>query len=284
MKPAIPILVAAVLLIAVTGTIAACGTTRPASSAASPAAWPLAPAVTPAPGEPFVGYWQGDQTDMTAMESARLLEVLKGPHGYEVSRSGQRPYPVEMKHGRLIVQAFHTRPAAGGYWVTPGYALAWQRGRCVLYTKDSPGPFSGPPRRAPLRRLTRSAYLKAASAWAGLQTHEVLFGLYMGVSRWADMHGHIPPSAAQLHPGSAFDRWFANLVRPDSWDWPLNPFSDEPVKMGTAPGEFSYSTNGTSWTMTGYLSAAGTSGPRSHPPGASGRRLRLAASVPGPRQ
>jgi hypothetical protein len=210
----------------------------------------LAPAASPSPGEPFVGYWQA-RDDLPLDYAVRVIEILRATDGaYEVSQSGLPASVVPLRKGRLVIESFRERPSVVGYWTTPGFSVSWEHGGCVLYWQDFEGVAA---ERIPLLCLSHSGYLRAAAAWADSTTRSSLFDLYLGVTIWQEKHDRTPPAAAQLRPGSTFVRWLEKAGG-SGYRWPSNPFTDSPVRQARSPGDFTYTAHGKSWTMIGYLS------------------------------
>ncbi len=68
-----------------------------------------------------------------------------------------------------------------------------------------------------------------------------------GIAATIAMNGAAPPAADQATLGG--------LVQP----WPANPWTQQPMKPGTEPGDFTYeSLGGTGYRLVGHLSDGGT--------------------------
>lgn len=236
--------------------LAACGSPPPQatrSPAATPSrtgsTLPFAPAVTPKPGEPFVGYWSGAWNPDTL---AIPIEVLPRDKGYEVSLDGEPAVPVPLVRGHLLVSRMGQSPPLlfGGARVE----LLWRKGHCVLSLLE--GPYAPRPQLVVLTRQGRAAYVRTVDGVADWETRHELFQLADLVRGWVLRTGHEPPAASQLHSDSAFVRWARSLV--PAWSWPRNPFTGQPMSDGTDPGDFTDAVKGRSWKLIGHESGGGT--------------------------
>jgi hypothetical protein len=184
-----------------------------------------------------VGYW-ATQPEWTC------LEIRKAGASYLMAVSATTWQRVHLVAGRLQVG--------------DGYYVEWQNGQlmwlCVNPTTGSVGTA------VPLKRLTRQQYqlvllrifVATSDQWA-----EILGG---ALHTWAvQHHGEYPPALA-VAPDSAFARMIAEGFfmrggrRTPPHGWPVNPFSHQPMRQGTTPGDFTYATkNGVSYTLVLHL-------------------------------
>jgi hypothetical protein len=198
------------------------------------------PSGSHSPSEPFVGYWRY----LVDSTWPSYLEVLQGPDGYQVSWNGQVPFSVALVGGRLVLQ----RPINTSTATRVGYELAWEDGQCAFYTNDM-----GPPiHRQVLKRLDESTYVNAVTRVADRWTKESCQTLASGVLTWIEKRGQGPPSPADMRAGSPFCRWLQKLA--DSWQWPSNAFTGNPMRISDQRGDFSYVVHDQKWTMRGNLS------------------------------
>jgi hypothetical protein len=116
-------------------------------------------------------------------------------------------------------------------------------------------PVSGAVRqKVSLTRLTKSGYAKAAVTYANYMTKVWSYSLATLVARWAKQHGGTPPAPAAMIPGSSFGRFVVKQGEYGSHIWPLNPFTGKPMRAGTDPGDFTYSSSGSSFKLIAHLS------------------------------
>jgi hypothetical protein len=74
--------------------------------------------------------------------------------------------------------------------------------------------------------------------------------LQTAVVAWSVEHGNRYPPAAELQPGHDTALGAAYLPT-----WPQNPYTHEPMRIGTDPGDFSYwvSADGLSYRLAGHV-------------------------------
>jgi hypothetical protein len=75
---------------------------------------------------------------------------------------------------------------------------------------------------------------------------EGIHALQVGVQSWAvDHNDRYPPVAAVCQSNARFASYVDR--------WPDNPFTDAPMALGSQPGDFTYTTDGKTFTLTGHL-------------------------------
>lgn len=231
--------------------LAACASPPPASSASLtagplPSVRPFAPAVTPSPGQPFVGYWGGART---ITYQSLSYEVLAQGKGSEVSENGDVPVSYPLVKDRLILSTANQYTQGKALVQVPSVQLIWKQGRLVLAQQQVP---SQPVFYQPLKRLDRAAYVKAVEAVVDRATRKQLFVLAQAIAGWAQRPGYGPPDPRQLWSGSEFARWLFSKSQ-GQWHWPVNYLTDKPMTGSGQPGDFTYIVEGHSWKLVGHL-------------------------------
>jgi hypothetical protein len=254
-------LVAALLLIGPLFVLAGCSASSPsaplsprAAVTASPSRLPFAPPATPVPGKPLVGYWK----DKLISFLPSYIEVLYGPDGYSVSVNGAPAVAVPTKDGGLDLMPALGQAAKHGTQVFASkLLLRWKGGQAVFWARLGPYDLNSGHQSAGVA-IDRATYIKGVDHLADIQT-ENIYGndFQVNVRVWADRHGHVPPPASELRPGSRYARWL-DRVYEGHYVWPTNPFTGAPIKRGSEPGDFTYTVSGTHWTMRAHLSTGGT--------------------------
>jgi hypothetical protein len=90
----------------------------------------------------------------------------------------------------------------------------------------------------------------SASPTAGTdqQVIDAIGKLQVGVITWATNNNNLYPTPAEVSEGSGV----ASYVDP----WPTNPYTGQPMKPGTQPGDYTYEqlNGGAGYKLTGYIS------------------------------
>ena len=153
-----------------------------------------------------------------------------------------------MVRGWLVIQrADRPSEASPSLTLIPfwhGVELAWQRGRVVaVFT-----PGGKTVVRSGLRRMTEAGYRRQPNERPDQDMRFATLGLYITMQRWQKSHGGSPLSETQKNPGSPL----AHLV--PGHQWPLSPYSWTPMHQGTQAGDFTYTTDKTTFKLSGHLS------------------------------
>jgi len=184
-------------------------------------------------GTPFIGHWSYYNAELHATVS---FTISRSENGYlvEVPMLGEEQISYALRHGRLV-------PVEVGDYAE--FSLAGDR---VVMTVPSPSPGAG------AERVTVSP--APASNQSSLSPDEgnVILGVHkiqVGLMSWAVDHGTVFPAPALVAAGTEFATRYVQ-------HWPVDPFTGLPMKQGTAPGDFAYSADGSSYGLTGYGSNA----------------------------
>lgn len=190
----------------------------------------------------YAGYWQGT----SGGAEGAVLRIDKNGDTYEVSGFGDTPLPVKMENGKLTGQAQIMGPQP----TTLSFALSDDGTTLTVDALDASGQSLGG-----AVTLTRAGGDKAALA-ARLEQQknkakdtavkEGVHSLQVGIMTWAVDHNDTYPSVDMV---VGTDKGFAKYL--DSW--PVNPFTGVPMKPGTQPGDYTYATDGKTFTLAGHL-------------------------------
>jgi hypothetical protein len=175
----------------------------------------------------FTGYWQGSGT-----AKGLVIRIDNSGNAYTISGSSGSPLPATLKNGELV--------AANGV----AYGLSADGTTLTVH-------FQGPSGQIVMTRPTAStAALAAQVASEGreLAVREGLAALQQGIENWWVEHENRYPAVAVVQETN---KAFAALVTP----WPTNPFTKAPMSPGSQPGDYTYTTEGKTYTLTGYLPA-----------------------------
>jgi hypothetical protein len=192
----------------------------------------------------YVGYW--DLSSM-AWPLYELLEVRAAGDAYEV-RFDTRPWQqAEVVDGRLRLQPYRR----DGSMVALGVDLEVSDGQAIIFVSASPSPNS-----SAVTRLTAAEYRARFDARADDDLRLTVFGLTEFVRQWAEAHDGFPPAPSEMTADSDFGSHLAGLVDglgPEELiPWPWNPFTGEPIAIGTESGDLVYTTDGHDFTLGAY--------------------------------
>lgn len=202
------------------------------------------------PPSPFVGFWTG-----SALGEKLLVEIDRVGTAYSAGLDGLPLRAVLVVHGRLLIRRVDTPsglpspvpgslPSISGLKPWHGVELAWERSRVVaVFTQGGKTLAS-----ADLRRMTEAEYRRKANEVADQDMRFVALSLYTAAQRWQKSHGGCAPSVAQMNVGSPVEE----LV--PGHQWPMSPYDWTPVHQGTGLGDFTYTTDGTTFKVVGHLS------------------------------
>lgn len=192
----------------------------------------------------YVGYW-----DLSAMSPPLhdLLEVRAAGDAHEV-RFDTLPWQrAEVVDGRLQPQQYSRVDS----YVRLGVDLEVSDGQATISVSASPSPES-----SALTRLTAAEYEARLDARADDDLRLTVFGLTEFVREWAEAHDGSPPAPSEMRADSDFGSHLAELVGglgPEELiPWPWNPFTGEPIAIGTESGDLVYTTDGNDFTLGAY--------------------------------
>ncbi len=192
----------------------------------------------------YVGYW--DLSSM-ALPLHELLEVRAAGDAYEV-RFDTLPWQrAEVVDGRLQLQQYSRVDS----YVRLGVDLEVNDGLATIFVSASPSPES-----SAVTRLTAAEYEARLDARADDDLRLTVFGLTEFVREWAEAHDGSPPAPSEMRADSDFGSHLAELVGglgPEELiPWPWNPFTGEPIAIGTESGDLVYTTDGHEFTLGAY--------------------------------
>jgi hypothetical protein len=181
----------------------------------------------------YVGYWR---IAPSAFIDYKLLEVRPSGDAYRVRFDTYAPHEAKIVNGLLRLQESYHK----GSMYAPELDLQLRDGNDTILASASPSP-------APYKvtRLTEQQYRAKLNAMADDQLKMLLFGLSQLAKEWSAKHG-APPAAGDMNPDSDFGRYVAQRIV----SWPWNPFTGADMHAGSEPGDFSYTTDGRSFTLT----------------------------------
>jgi hypothetical protein len=175
----------------------------------------------------FTGYWQG-----SGAAKDLVIHIDHSGDAYAISGSSGSPLPATLKDGELA--------SANG----------------VVYSLSADGKtltlrFQGPSGQIVMTRPTASTAALAAQVASQAQelaVREGLAALQQGIENWWVEHENRYPAVAVVQETN---KAFAALVT----RWPTNPFTKAPMSPGSQPGDYTYTTDGKTFTLTGHLPA-----------------------------
>jgi hypothetical protein len=184
----------------------------------------------------YVGYW--DLSSM-ALPLYELLEVRAAGDAYEVRFDTLPWWRAEVVEGRLRLQPY----SRDGSMVALGVDLEVSDGQATVFISASPSPSA-----STVTRLTEAEYRAKLDAMADEELRLTVFGLAEFVREWAEAHDGSPPAPSEMTAGSDF----GSYVQERMAVWPWNPFTGEPIGIGTEAGDLSYTTDGQDSALAAY--------------------------------
>jgi hypothetical protein len=122
--------------------------------------------------------------------------------------------------------------------------VATQKGYPEFYVEDGKVMLTPPA----LGKAWGPVVMTRASSRGVEDENAVIFGVHkiqVGLASWAVDHDAIFPDRALVAADTEFA---ARYVQP----WPVDPYTGQPMKQGSGPGDFAYTVNGSSFGLTGY--------------------------------
>jgi hypothetical protein len=188
----------------------------------------------------YSGYW--DLSSM-ALPLHDLLEVRTAGDAYEV-RFDTLPWRrAEVVDDRLRLQPY----GRDGAMVTFGVGLEVSDAKATVLVSASPSPIS-----STVTRLSEAEYRARLDAMADRELPLTVRGLAEFVREWAEAHEGVPPAPSEMTAGSDFGDYVDERIGSFAGEglyWPWNPFTGEPIAIGTDPGELSYAVDGPEFTL-----------------------------------
>lgn len=194
----------------------------------------------------YVGYWRMPPLKQSLL-GHDLLQIRRSDGAYAVRFDTLPWHRAELVDGRLQLQK-HSRVDS---YVSLGVELEVSDGEATIHVTASPSPNS-----SVVTRLTEDQYQSELTAMADEELRFTVSGLTWFAEEWAETHGGVPPAAGAMTPDSAFGRYVDERIGSYGSEgiitWPWNPFTGEPIGIGTDPGDLSYSTAGREFSLAAY--------------------------------
>ena len=196
-------------------------------------------------GGGYEGCWRAADV---ALADCTLMKVWREGDDYRVRVDFEAP-----RHARVDGDALRVPGSAPGISGEEGPAgsadtleLRLRGGRAVLLRRTA----ADAPLEVELEALSEAAYEEQLAALCDDRVRTQVMELASAVRAWAEGHGGRPPAVPLLAAGSDFARSLPAL----GLEWPTNPFTGEPARPGTAPGDLAYATSGRDFELAGRLS------------------------------
>ena len=195
----------------------------------------------------YTGYWQsiGGSTD------GLVINISKNGDTYSVDGLGIPPMHTTMQNGRLTVrpslqlikwgEPFATMTltlSADGKTLTASMTAPWQ-----------PLMGSGPivmTRPAVSDATLAAQVLKQDDKGKDAAVKEGVHSLQVGIQSWAIDHSDRYPAADVVIRSN---KGFAGYID----IWPVSPYSGAPMEPGDQPGDYTYTSDGTTYKLSGHL-------------------------------
>ncbi len=193
------------------------------------------------------GYWL-----LPATGGNLLVRVEQRDDAYFVSVDGGPLKRAEIADGRLVL------PFEGSGSRNLEFGLDDGRAAVFAYVSHGVNPEPGEPtgffwRPYAVEPVAAAKYEKMASAKADASMRWELLRLELALREWAKRHGGELPAPAEVAEEAAFGRWMTTESAAFEVPWPVNPYTGEAMAAGGEPGDFSYTPDGDSFTLTGTL-------------------------------
>ena len=200
-----------------------------------------------AAGEGYVGYWRAADV---ALADCTLLRVWEEGDAYLVRVDYDAPRPAAVTDGALRVEGATRPPASSGSGDAEGALassceLVLRRGVLLLRGEAAASSLE-----VTLQPLAEAAYEEELTAMCDDRVRIEIMGLSAALHSWAEGHGGRTPAVPDLSADSEFARSLETLGEA----WPTNPFTTDPMRAGSGPGDFTYSMAGSGFELVGYLS------------------------------
>jgi len=199
----------------------------------------------------YTGYWQSTSGSVKGM----VINISKNGDTYSVDGLGKPPMQTTMENGRLTVRPSFQVIKLGEPFATMTLTLSAD-GKTLTASMTAPyRPLMGNGPIVMKRPAVSDATLAAqvlkqddkADKAKDAAVREGLHSLQMGVLRWAIVHSDRYPAADVVVRSN---KGFAGYL--DHY-WPVSPYSGAPMKPGDQPGDYTYTSRGTGYKLSGYL-------------------------------
>lgn len=217
------------------GTLVACGGNKEESGGDKPAV-------------DFAGYWRAVGDDDPSVKVPYIIKIERVGGGYEViDYAGQGEEPLT---GKLAESALDVDLTIGHERFTIGE----DPDRFTLDVFPATGP-EEPIFSHEFERLTdgEQAWKAGLAAWKASSVaatdeavKDAVGWLQKGLSEWAKYNDGTYPPASAVRPDGELRGYMAG--------WPKNHFTYEPMRPSNAKGDYTYTSDGTSYTLVGHLS------------------------------
>jgi hypothetical protein len=198
----------------------------------------------------YTGYWQSTGGSTNGL----VINISKNGDTYSVDGLGKPPMQTTMENGRLTVRPSFQVIKLGEPFATMTLTLSAD-GKTLTASMTAPWqPLMG---NGPIV-MTRPAVSDATLAAQALKqddkadkakdaaVREGLHSLQIGIMTWAVDHNDRYPSAGVVVRSN---KNFAGYL----FRWPVSPYSGSPMKPGAQPGDYTYTSDGTKYKLSGHL-------------------------------
>jgi hypothetical protein len=193
------------------------------------------------PSRSYTGYWQSSGGSANGL----VINISKQGDAYTVSGIGELPMSATMENGKLTAQvpfmemqsamATMSLSADGKTLTLALVALGQGFSRPIAMTRPT------------VSDATLAAQLQKQRDKANdAAVKEGVHSLQIGVQTWAVDHSDKYPSADMVVRSN---KGFAGYLD----KWPASPYSGAPMKPGDQPGDYTYTSDGTTYKLSGHL-------------------------------
>ncbi len=195
------------------------------------------------PTRSYTGYWQSTGGNVPTM----VINISKNGDAYTVAGIGESPMLAKMENGKLTAQAPYMGVPSATMTLTPsadGKTLTLS-----IVTLGQPVLGGGVAMTRPtVSDATLAAELqKQKNRARDAAVKEGIHSLQIGVQTWAtDQRDRFPAADVVVRSNKGFAGYLDH--------WPVSPYSGAPMKPGDQPGDYTYTSNGTTYKLAGHLS------------------------------
>ena len=196
----------------------------------------------------YTGYWQSTDGSVKGM----VINISRNGDAYAIDGLVTPPMRATMQNGKLTVRPSFQVIRMGEPFATMTLTLSAD-GKMLTASMTAPWqPWMGS---GPIV-MTRPAVSDATLAAQVLKqdkkpkdtvVKDGVHSLRIGIMTWAaDHHGRYPAADVVVRSNKGFAGYLDH--------WPVSPYSGAPMTPGDQPGDYTYTSNGTSFKLAGHLS------------------------------
>jgi len=199
------------------------------------------------PSRSYAGYWQSTGGSANGL----VINISKSGDTYSVDGLGTPPMHTTMQNGKLTVRPSLQLIKWGEPFATMTLTLSTD-GKTLTASMTAPyRPLmgSGPivmTRPAVSDATLAAQVLKQDDKAKDAAVREGVHWLQVGIQTWATDHNDRYPSPDVVVKS---DKGFATYID----NWPRNPYTGAPMKPGDQPGDYTYTSDGTTYKLSGHL-------------------------------